>query len=148
MRRVLSLAGSLALLLVVPALASAPFKGKTSQGLPVRVEVYKSGAPSFVLVNWRAPCTPNHHLRAWSSWRFKRNNTSRRGVNGAGKVAYKGFHGRFIRARPHVTVRRASATRWHGTFRATATVYRGKDGPVLRHCRLRTVHWSATRPSR
>jgi hypothetical protein len=142
MRIVLVAAVVAAVLLVAPAHADAArWRGKTEQGRLALVRTAADGMVDLVRIRWRAPCRPGRYIGQTAFLR-PLDQVNALSFTDAGR--YRARLNRGFRARLRVRVRgtiSADLSRWRGTFRIRAAIYR--RGRRVDTCRLSGLRWSA-----
>lgn len=130
--------------LLVPASAAAEtFRGKTTQGKPVRIETRPDGELRKAVWRWETTtCAGDPGLRLLTqTTRLRTPNNSRPGFFRAKGVYRVRFSDAKVRFEVSGTGRQRTPERWTGSFRAKAFVKLDRGGRAV--CRLRRIDWAA-----
>jgi hypothetical protein len=128
-------------LLTASVADAATYRGKTRQGRAVVVRTDAAGTPTFVRINWRAPCRRGRYIGR-SSFVPPFDYAAPNVFSDGGRLRQR-LRGGF-RARLRVFARGSldPATQiWTGNFHVRAAVFR--NGRRIDFCRIRRMPWRA-----
>lgn len=127
-----------------PAASGATtFQGPTSQGETFKLTVDRDGVPSKASYNWDMECSGGGTLSNGGTLSSRFSNANARGFKSSGM--YEADIERKFEAdiRVRLEGERASDTRFTGTFKLRAKVYRKGSGELLTRCSTGIVRWTA-----
>jgi hypothetical protein len=143
MKRMKSLALSLALLAVVPALAhAAKFSGETSQGRDVVLKTNEENLPYRLNIGFRAPCSDDKRLKAGTFFRAPFDRRTRRRIRDEGEYTFRLGDER-IDAQVSMRGRKVSRRKWRGRYEGDFVIKR--DGRKIATCETPVVRWKVTK---
>jgi hypothetical protein len=138
-----SLALSLALLAVVPALAhAAKFSGETSQGRDVVLKTNEENLPYRLNIGFRAPCSDDKRLKAGTFFRAPFDRRTRRRIRDEGEYTFRLGDER-IDAQVSMRGRKVSRRKWRGRYEGDFVIKR--DGRKIATCETPVVRWKVTK---
>ena len=143
MNRMKSLALSLAILAVVPALAqAAKFTGETSQGRDVVLKTNAEKLPYRLNIGFRAPCSDDKRLKAGTFFRAPFDRRTKRRIRDNGEYTFD-LGDETIDAQVSMRGHKVSRSKWRGRFEGDFVVRR--NGNKVATCHTSVVHWHVTK---
>ena len=138
-----SLALSLTLLAVVPALAHAAiFKGETSQHRDVVLKTNDDKFPYRLNIGFRAPCSDDKRLKAGTFFRAPFDRRTKRRIRDNGEYTFD-LGDETIDAQVSMRGHKVTRRKWRGRYEGDFVVRR--NGRKVATCETPLVHWSVTK---
>jgi len=139
MKPMKSLALSLVLLALLPALAqAAKFTGETSQGRDVVLKTNEENLPYRLNVSFRAPCSDDKRLKAGTFFRAPFDRRTRRRIRDTGEYTFRLGEER-IEAQVSMRGHKVTRRKWRGRYEGDFVVKR--NGRKVATCETPVVKW-------
>ena len=143
MNRMKSLALSLAILAVVPALAqAAKFSGETSQNRDVVLKTNADNLPYRLNIGFRAPCSDDKRLKAGTFFRAPFDRRTKRRIRDNGEYTFD-LGDETIDAQVSMRGHKVTRRKWRGRYEGDFVVRR--NGRKVATCETPVVHWKVTK---